>query len=397
MAIKIPAIERKEIHYKYVDGVKIVIVGSDTTSIRAKAYLKAKEITPPVIIPSPNDVRELTIFDLKNFNGVDKGKFTIKPGVITDRIDFKDVQNISIDGLGKVQFQTGMRAIQFNGAPPSGVKLNGLSFKDINDYCVDFWAHGSNPSSNPTKGFEFTNMKAENCGTIFHIDGDLEKGLIEDLIIQNLTFINSKQPRSVVYVGNGKNYSVSNCLVDNVNYERNFYEHDQLVPNGTHNGVFQMGGWGKFFKNKITNYQGNALRSWLFSHSKDFVGTVEAFDNIFWNTIKYSGIEIQNRLGSPLPCNAKIYNNTVGKMNTSGDWEGQILDLYNFNGRLDFYNNLGFELNRVGKPTTDMINANGESSLVGNMSGNKYFDKWQDAVKDLTNFESKINGVGASL
>lgn len=391
MAVTIPAIKSKEIHYEYVDGVKIVIKGSDTVATRKAAYLKgsALVITPPIIIIPPVGAREIGNKELSVLRDVENQSFVLKPGIYKDRCDLTNVKNISIDGLGKVQFDTGMRAIQFNGTPPSAVSLNGFNFKNISDYCVDFWKHGDNPSSNPTKGFKFTNMVAENCGTILHIDGDLNRGLVVDLIIKNLSFINSKEPRSVVYAGNAKNYSISNCLVDNINFARNVMENGNVAPNGTHNGVFQMGGWGKFFNNKITNHQGNALRSWLFS--QDETGLVEIYNNIVWNSWKYSGFELQNKLGGK-PANAKVYNNTVGKMNVSKDWEGQLLDLYETGGSIEFYNNLGFELNRVGKETADMINYNGGSAK---MSNNKYFANWQDAVENLTNFKSKINGIGA--
>lgn len=74
------------------------------------------------------------------------------------------------------------------------------------------------------------------------------------------------------------------------------------------------------------------IRAWAFSRGNSS-STIEIYNNIAYNSRKYGAFEIQGFDRYIIPgkttiANAKVYNNTVGKMNTSKDWEGVILDLY---------------------------------------------------------------------
>src|SRR5690606_4195055 len=164
-----------------------------------------------------------------------------------------------------------------------------------------------------------------------------------------------------------------------------------------HNGIFFIQGNGHFHHNKLINYQGNAIRLWPYSRGSE-PKTVEIHHNICYNTRKYGAFEIQAFERNIVPgkttfVNAKVYNNTVGKMNTSRDWDGQILDLYSMQGgTLEYYNNLGFELYSE-QNITDMIHMGGPK--ITKNSGNIYKNQWSDAVVDVVNFVSKIPGVGA--
>jgi hypothetical protein len=91
--------------------------------------------------------------------------------------------------------------------------------------------------------------------------------------------------------------------------------------------------------------------------------------------------------------NAKVYNNTVGTMNTSKDWEGQILDLYNIYGTLEYYNNLGFNL-VASRPITNMMNNMSNTKVIVNKS-NKYLTKQSSAVLDVIHFVTEYLGIGA--
>jgi hypothetical protein len=159
-----------------------------------------------------------------------------------------------------------------------------------------------------------------------------------------------------------------------------------------------MIGNGKFHDNIFTNYQGNMIRAWVFSRGTS-PATVEFFNNIAYNTRKYGAFEIQGFdryliSGKTTVVNAKVYNNTVGKMNTSKDWEGGVLDLYNYGGTLEYYNNLGFDL-KLSKQFTDMINNMSNTKIIKN-TNNKYFESASEAVVDLESFASKYSGIGAN-
>src|SRR5690606_20421593 len=138
-------------------------------------------------------------------------------------------------------------------------------------------------------------------------------------IAHNL-FQNSNAGSLIVFL-NAEDFDVHHNIVNNVN-----------TKNNNHNGIFHMQGNGHFHHNKLTNYQGNAIRLWPYSRGNT-PKTVEIHHNICYNTRKYGAFEIQAFKdhiiqGQTTFVNAKVYNNTVGKMNTSKDWDGQILDLY---------------------------------------------------------------------
>ena len=91
------------------------------------------------------------------------------------------------------------------------------------------------------------------------------------------------------------------------------------------------------------------------------------------------------------PANAKIYNNTAGKLNTGEPkfFEGRLLDLYNTSGTLEIYNNLSFN-NR----DDQMINNMSNTKIIKD-DNNQYFKNENDAISDFISFKSKIMGIGA--
>src|SRR5690606_36314856 len=126
----------------------------------------------------------------------------------------------------------------------------------------------------------------------------------------------------------------------------------------------------------------NMIRAWVYSRGNT-PSTVEMYNNIAYNTRKYGAFDLQGFDRYIVPgkstfVNAKVYNNTVGKMNTSRDWEGVILDLLNYGGTLEYYNNLGFDLNHS-KTIGDMINNYSDVKIIKN-SNYKYFSSSSEAV-----------------
>ena len=91
------------------------------------------------------------------------------------------------------------------------------------------------------------------------------------------------------------------------------------------------------------------------------------------------------------PATARLYNNTVGRMNTSKKtFPGRLLDLYNTYSTLELYNNLLFEDN------DDIVLNNMSDTKITTNSNNIYKANYYDAVMDLTNFVSKVQSVGAA-
>jgi hypothetical protein len=288
------------------------------------------------------------------------------------------------------------RAIQMNGGL-CGVTLKNITFKNVNNYVIagersngkDFANLGTIETK--TRTFKILNCLFDNTGSIvfggnFNKDKQEDTGLFQDVEIAYNTFQNT-DAGSVCWFTNVQNYNIHHNVVNNVN-----------PTNNNHNGIFSMEGNGNFHHNKLTNYQGNAIRMWLYAR-----GTVPTtnsiYNNVCYNTRKYGAFELQEFDRNIMPgkttrVNMRIFNNTVGKMNTSKDWEGQVLDLYNISGSVEYYNNLGFELfSNTTQPSNMIHNIGGKKLSVDN--NNQYFNNRNDAVYDDTNFKSKIAGIGA--
>jgi hypothetical protein len=282
----------------------------------------------------------------------------------------------------------------------SGVTLRNLSFENVSDYVIaGERSNGLEMSYNGDTETRNENFKILGCffENAAHItfdgqvnnEGKRDVGFFKGVEIAYNVFVNTPNAKSACSFGNVQDYDIHHNTVDNLNTENN-----------NHNGIFHMQGNGKFHDNKLTNYQGNAIRMWLFSRGTT-PATNEIYNNICYNTRKYGGFELQAFSGSFISgkttfANAKVYNNTVGKMNTSKDWEGQILDLYFTGGSLEYYNNLGFDLVAVSKPLTNMIN-NMSGTKLTYETNNRYFTSQKDAINNTVEFTSRIYGIGAQL
>lgn len=406
--IVIPAIESTVVTSKvtYKDGIVINVVGSNNETTRKPLYLAEK--SKQVVIPPVSDIKivkvannnELDLTSLKGVILIPKGYYEgVKiVGSLSDAtIDFSGStfskgssiylgkgNNVKITNL--VLDNPAPRAIQFDFAL-NNLELNNISFIGGSDYAIS----SPNYDKNTNTGLKIINCSFDNAGQInlgayITTNNDLSFGLFKDVEIAGCTFKNGNLGDAVI-ISNAMNYNVHDNKVDNYN-----------ATNNNHNGIFHLQGNGKFYNNKLTNYQGNALRAWLFS--RDGNG-IEIYNNTLFNTRKYGGFEVQEFKGTFIngisSANAKVYNNTVGQMNTSKAWQGQILDVYQISGTLEYKNNLGFNLysDNSWQPVTD--GRNQISTDVKTVSeGNVYKPNWQDTVIDLTSFKSKFTGVGSN-
>lgn len=289
----------------------------------------------------------------------------------------------------------------------NNVYFHDMSFKNIGDYTISYHNEGVYDGTDQTASinWKMERLTFENTSTGFFCRGALTDAGITNLM-KNFKFLNCvikncPEIGNVVWMGNVEGYEISGNKIDNIN--RTFS--DPNAPNGYHNGIFQMRGNGSFHGNKITNHQGNAIRAWGMSYGAE-VKDILIYNNVVWNSWKYGAFELQvtpeietylaqypSRIK---PTNAKVYNNTAGHLNTSHDWDGVMLDLYQTQGTLEYYNNLGFEMYKqdpVYHPIANMINMSG--SPVIRDENNHYFATQQEAVVDTVNFVSLLSGVGA--
>jgi hypothetical protein len=326
------------------------------------------------------------------------GEVKVSDGMHTDNIN-----NVTISGYNATGLTYGIkfenipyRAITMNGKM-SGVTLRNLSFKKVANYAIagersngpDLNYKGS--AETRTENFKILNCYFENAGPIIfggqlNKDAGEDSGFFKDVEIAYNRFENAPNVGSVCTFTNVEDYNIHNNVVNNINQNNN-----------NHNGVFYMQGNGIFHSNKLTNYQGNAIRMWLYSRGTK-PKTNEIYNNVCYNTRKYGGFELQafkrNLItGKTTFANAKVYNNTVGQMNTSKDWEGQILDLYYTGGTLEYYNNLGFGLVATNNNSiTNMINNMSDTKII-KQQNNKYEPEKAKAV--TSDLKSRFPNIGA--
>jgi hypothetical protein len=325
----------------------------------------------------------------------------------SESMTIENVSNLIIDGDNTAGITYGFtfsnisyKAISISGKM-DGLILKSMSFTNIGDASISGEKnlgtdrrYDGTPATR-TEVFKVLNCLFDNAGVIsfggnLNKDNNEDSGFYKDVEIAYNTFKNSQDVGSVCSFTNVQDYNIHHNIVNNIN-----------ANNNNHNGVFFMQGNGKFHENKLTNYQGNAIRMWLYSRGSS-PATNEIYNNSCYNTRKYGGFELQGFSrniwsGKSTYANAKVYNNTVGHMNTNKDWEGQILDLYNINGgSVEFYNNLGYELVTEKSVITNMINNMSDTKITVE-SNNKYTPLQQNAVTDLVNFVTLFAGVGSAI
>lgn len=311
------------------------------------------------------------------------------------QMTISNVKNLTITGNGSKGINKGFafgnnnyRAIQMSKSVDK-LTLKNMSFENVSDYVISYNSdkiyNGSDESY--SKDLKFLNMYCSNSGPFLIISGsitDVSKGYLKNIEIANLKYVNSDYVGDVVFIGNVKNYDIHNNTVQNVNSKNN-----------NHNGIFHLLGNGKFYNNLIRDHQGNALRAWLYSVEN--TESVDIYNNIVYNSSRYGAFELQvvedlNKSTLFKPANSKIYNNTIGRLNTGEPkyFEGRLLDLYRTYGTLEIYNNLSFELK-----DNILINKMSDTKILTNQN-NIYKETAKEAVVDVVNFKSLVAGVGAS-
>lgn len=374
-----------------------------------------ENIPPDNVIPDETNTNQ-DVSEIGNGSGqvvikdTENKTYVIKPGTYWN-ITIENVKDVSIKGLNKVKISNGdMHIRNVNQLAISGISfedwgqnaisifdnadnltLKDLKFRNINNSVISFKKnkrYDGTPESY-SENIQLINIYAENISTLFGSAGGLKSdgffGLIKGFKLTESTIINSPTLSNGIYLNLAEDYEISNNIIKNVNSRNN-----------DHNGIFHVIGNGKIFGNKITDHQGNGVRAWLLSIVKPNA-VVEIYNNIIYNSTRYGAFELQVTpwmydMSLFKPANAKIYNNTAGKLNTGEPkyFEGRLLDLYNISGTLEIFNNLSFN-NR----DDQLINNMSDTKIIRN-ENNQYFKNENEAIFDLTNFKSRIAGVGAN-
>jgi len=346
----------------------------------------------------------------------------IRKGTYTG-IHIENVSNVKIDAA-HVRIRGGALDISTaNKLEVSGMAIADVTYRAVNirGFCNDLYLHdmsfkniGNNTityefatvydgtDKTVSKNWRFERLTFENTGTGFSAGGGYEGngvfGILRNFKFLNNTIKNCPSIGNIIYSGAAEDYEIAGNVVDNVNTN-----YSKESPNGIHNGIFMMTGTGSFHHNKITNHQGNAIRAWGMNYGTA-KNEILIYNNTIYNSWKYSAFELQvtpdmqsfiaKNPSKASFANAKVYHNTAGRLNVSKDWEGQMLDLYTTGGTVEYYNNLGFEMNRSEGEVTDMINWNG-TTIVTRNSDNRYFPTESKAVANTNTFDTRYKGIGA--
>lgn len=330
---------------------------------------------------------------IKNIISADGCPITIKnDGLVELAGDFVqmslyNLRNVTISGDGTKGIDKGF---VFRDNKYRGVQIEGTlnqftfqyaSFKNIGDHSISYGYRTvyNGTSESYSKDLKFLHISSENTHTLLSIDGAVDngsiKGLVKNIEIAYLDFKNASAVGAVVYLGIAEDYDIHNNRVDNVNTAIN-----------NHNAIFGVFGTGKFHDNYISNHQGNAIRAWGVT-----IGTspknILIYNNIVTNSRKYSGFEVQgfdlNMIaGKTTFANAIVFNNTCAYLNTSNDWEGNVVDVYSLKGgKCDVYNNLAYKFQPNG------VIAGQEAELKPNAWSNLYFKTSNEAGIDEKTFK----------
>lgn len=415
----------------YSDGKEVApgIASTDFKKAYALAAVPSIPVEPPIVVKP--DTQQIDIgsgsgrIDIADIIGV---TYKVKSGNY-DAISIKRCKNVSlllggvniIYGNMDVESSTNIETVggSFKGNKVGAIRVSGLvnglvlkgvTFFDVSNYLLSYEHQVVYNGKDETvsKDWKIEGCSFEKTNQIFNSKSDLKPEGVMTLM-RNFKFLNNSVKNcpsmgGVVSLGAVDGYDIAGNIIDNVNMSFP----DPRVPNGPHNGIFTMVGWGSCRDNKLTNHQGNLIRAWGVSFD-DQVREVLIYNNKVHNSWKYSAFELQvppyiSEYKAKYPdrvfyTNAKVYNNTAGHLSVSKDWDGQMLDLYNTYGKVEYYNNLGFDMvasNPIYHPVNNMINNNydqDKTQLVE--SNNKYARTAIEAVEDAVSFKSKFAGIGA--
>lgn len=348
---------------------------------------------------------------IKDFNMPSSERVTIKNGDglvgLQGELSLDNIKGITLAGTGANDIINGIKIHDVTGRAVkiynywSDVTLSNIEFADVTQEVIATEADVSNIEYIGTDATLFKNIIITLCSfdnvQLIAFGGGLngetqDKGLYKDFEIYYCTFSNMG---NALYLANVWGYKIHHNVFTNINLN---YETPSL-PNGPHNGIITICGNGDCYNNKITNFQGNMIRSWINSRGGTPVYS-SIYNNIAYDSWKYSMGEFQTFsfiivAGKTTFGNARCYGNTVEGMNRSGDWHGVVIDVYNLQGgTFEVFNNLSID-NPTKTDAGGIVNNQGQEVYPTN---NLYFDNRTLAKVD-SNYNPLVTSavIGAGL
>lgn len=237
----------------------------------------------------------------------------------------------------------------------NGVYIENILFKNLLEFCIAshfsiFERPYDGTAASRCSDLKFRNLELDNCGGILW-RGELNSvgetpydiGMLKGLEISGCYVHDCPDIGSAISFGNVEDYNIHHNVFKNINSMTN-----------NHNGVCYMTGNGDFHHNYLREYQGNAIRGWVFSRG-DVPKEVNYYNNICSRSRKYSALEFQSfeRLlwaGKTTTAVCNCYHNTAHQMHyednsgTTGNYYGVILDVYGmFGSEVSAWNNAGID------------------------------------------------------
>jgi len=349
--------------------------GSGNIVIDGSQFVKS---SPYVINIASGNYNNITIQNINNSVPVviqNSGQVNITGN--GSGLTLNNVSNLTVSGNGTSGIAQGFAFSNINYRPLTinglthDLTLQNMSFVNTQDYTISF-SDGNTvyDGTNNTCFYDITlaNITCNSTGQFLQMGGGINNnqvtGLVKNLTISNLNFSNSANVGVVAYVGNAENYNIYQNTV-----------HDIYQLDGNNNGIFLIVGNGAFHDNLVYNHQGCAIRAWCMS-----VGTTPKNVLIYNNTVhdsrKSSAFEVQSFSNFMIPgqstfANASVYSNITGNLNTTNNWYGVIVDVYNlFGGTCSVSNNTGFNFP---SPNPNSYIVNQQGSTVPSLSNNSYY------------------------
>ncbi len=258
----------------------------------------------------------------------------------SNKVIVKGIQTINI-GYYPIYIQGS------NSGGNNGIVLNGLVFQDcgrsaqflqLNPTLV----YAKTDASTYYLDFSRINCTFRNCvgwNTGSSIVSGSVTNLYRNWLESNNTFIRG-DPQDMLDLYAIKNVQCYNNRIDSINNGNDF-----------DNRLFKFQGWGDFFDNYATNYQGHVIAFYPVGFGDTVHITSTVHHNIFINSYHYSGVEMQeftdNRGSTTFGTDLFVYNNTMGDLNTSHNmgFNANFVDNYQYNVmgcKTSLSNNLGF-------------------------------------------------------
>lgn len=323
----------------------------------------------------------------------------------------KNVRNVTYSGDNVSGIVNGIEYVGISGRGIqcegnfNGIYFNRIKFQNISQECIA--AHFSiferpydGTVNTRVNDIKFLNLDVSNSyGILWRgeidsrtvVDGNphtpYDIGFAKGVEVSGCYFYDCPNIGSAISFGNVEDYEIHHNRFENLN------DNTQ-----SHNGIAFMSGSGSFHHNYLHEYQGDAIRAWVFSRGTT-PKEVNIYDNICSRSRKYSAFEFQSFAnflwsGKTTTAICNCFHNTAHLMHyednsgtPSGNYYGVLLDTFEmFGSPVYVWNNVNIDARypvvKFGGAVDYLFNGDVTNAYVGT---NRYYASLADAgVTDLT-------------